>query len=65
MAIAVGKLGLRVQMRILENIVVLQRLFRLGRGKRTIGVEMAECLKSRKLSILLALPTGVEPVFSD
>jgi hypothetical protein len=36
-----------------------------GRGKRTIGVEMAECLKSRKLSILLALPTGVEPVFSD
>src|SRR5262245_35282961 len=33
--------------------------------KGTIGVEMAECLEVHKSLILMALPTGVEPVSSD
>lgn len=54
-----------IQTRTLENIVQFQRLFPLGRGKWTIRVERAECLEVHKSMILMALPTGVEPVFSD
>ena len=55
----------KIQTQILENIVKFQLLFPLGRGKWTIRVERDECLEVHKLLILMALPTGVEPVISD